>query len=170
MQSVYDRLGYCVIVVCEGMTDAETGDTITASASSIDVDAFGHKQMGGVADTLCTEIAAKLKIKARHDKPGTIQRMSMSLASTVDIQEACMVGAQAVKEAIAGETDYMVTLVRESNDPYKCVTGLAPLEEAALAEKKMPRDFMNEAGNMPTQKFIDYAMPLIGEPLSLIHI
>ena len=165
VQRVYDRLGYCFVVACEGVTDAETGDVITASASTIDVDAFGHKQMGGVADTLCKEIAPKLDIKARHDKPGTIQRMSMALASQVDIEEAYMVGAQAVREAISGKTDYMVTLVRESNDPYTCVTGLAPLEEAALAEKKMPRDFMNEAGNMPTQKFIDYARPLIGDPL-----
>ena len=165
VQRVYDRLGYCVIVVCEGLTDAKTGETITASASAIDVDSFGHKQMGGVADTLCKEIAAKLGIKARHDKPGTIQRMSMALASEVDVAEAYMVGAQAVKEAVSGKTDYMVTLVRESNDPYRCVTGLAPLEEAALAEKNMSRDFMNDAGNMPTQKFVEYARPLIGSPL-----
>jgi 6-phosphofructokinase 1 len=166
VQRVYDRLGYCVIVVCEGLTDADTGQTITASASSIDVDSFGHRQMGGVADTLCKEIAAKLKLKARFDKPGTIQRMSMALASRVDLDEAYMVGAQAVKEAVSGKTDFMVTLVRESNGPYRCVPGLAPLEEAALAEKKMPRDFVNESGNMPTEKFVEYARPLIGGPLA----
>ena len=165
VQRVYDRLGYGVIVVCEGLTDADTGEPITASASSIDVDAFGHKQMGGVADTLCKEIAARLKIKARYDKPGTIQRMSMGLASEVDLAEAHMIGAQAVREAVSGKTDCMVTLVRESNDPYKCGTGLVPLEEAALAEKKLPADYVNEAGNFPTERFAEYARPLIGGPL-----
>ena len=165
VQRVYDRLGYGVIVVCEGLTDADTGEPITASASSIDVDAFGHKQMGGVADTLCKEIAARLKIKARYDKPGTIQRMSMGLASEVDLAEAHMIGAQAVREAVSGKTDCMVTLVRESNDPYRCGTGLVPLEEAALAEKKLPADYVNEAGNFPTERFAEYARPLIGGPL-----
>lgn len=165
VQRVFDRLGYCLIVVCEGLTDAKTGDTIVASGSAIDVDAFGHKQMGGVADFLCKQIAANLKIKARHDKPGTIQRMSMTLSSKVDLEEAYRVGAQAVKEAVAGKSGYMVTLVRESNTPYRCETGLAPLQEAALAEKKLPLDYINEAGNLPTEKFVAYAMPLIGDPL-----
>ncbi|MCD6334913.1 MAG: 6-phosphofructokinase [Candidatus Latescibacterota bacterium] len=165
VQRVYDRLGYCVIVVCEGLTDADTGEPITASASAVDVDSFGHKQMGGVADTLCKEIAARLKIKARYDKPGTIQRMSMALASTVDLEEACMIGAQAVREAVSGKTDFMVSFVRESNDPYRCGTGLVPLSDAALAEKKLPSDYINEAGNFPTERFAEYARPLIGGPL-----
>ncbi|MFH1005891.1 MAG: 6-phosphofructokinase [Candidatus Latescibacterota bacterium] len=165
VQRVYDRLGYCVAVVCEGLTDADTGAPITASASSVDVDAFGHKQMGGVADTLCKEISAQLKIKARYDKPGTIQRMSMALSSQVDLQESYMVGAQAVREALSGKTGSMVTLVRESNHPYRCGTGLVPLADAALAEKKLPADYFNQAGNFPTEGFAKYARPLIGGPL-----
>lgn len=165
VQRVFDRLGYCLIVVCEGVTDAKTGDTIVASGTALDVDAFGHRQMGGVADFLCKQIEAHLKLKARHDKPGTIQRMSMALSSKVDVEEAYRVGTQAVKEAAAGRSGYMVTLVRESNTPYRCGTGLVPLQEAALAEKKLPTDYMNEAGNFPTEKFIAYAMPLIGDPL-----
>ena len=76
-----------------------------------------------------------------------------------------MVGAQAVREAVSGKTDCMVTLVRESNDPYTCGTGLVPLEKAALAEKKLPADYINEAGNFPTERFAEYARPLIGGPL-----
>ena len=44
-------------------------------------------------------------------------RAALALASNVDIAEAYMVGAQAVKEAVSGKTDCMVRLVRESNDP-----------------------------------------------------
>ena len=32
---------------------------------------------------------------------------------------------------------------------------------AANTEKKIPRDWINEEGNYPNQKFIDYALPLI---------
>ncbi|MCK5327988.1 MAG: 6-phosphofructokinase, partial [Candidatus Latescibacteria bacterium] len=63
------------------------------------------------------------------------------------------------------KTDYMVGFVRQSNDPYRCGTGLVPLEDAALAEKKLPADFINEAGNFPTERFAEYARPLIGGPL-----
>ena len=145
VQKVYDRLGHCVIAVCEG-AKGPGGETLKASGSTIDVDAFGHKQMGGVADLLCKEIAANLKLKARYDKPGTIQRMSAALASPVDQDEAYLAGQMAVRHAVAGVSDKMVTLVRESNDPYKCTTGLADLELIANAEKLMPDEFINEDG------------------------
>ena len=63
--------------------------------------------------------------------------------------------------AIECVTGKMVSLVRESNNPYKCVTGLADLDAVANGEKKVPREWINERGNMPTQAFDDYARPLI---------
>jgi len=164
VQSVYDRLGYVVVAVCEGVR-GEDGQPLVASSRTIDVDAFGHVQMGGVSDFLCRLVSSKLGLKARFDKPGTIQRVSMSLASSVDLQEAYTVGQMAVRHAIEGVTDQMVTLVRESSDPYVCTTGLAPLAEVANAEKLLPDDYINENGNGMTDKFREYALPLIGEPL-----
>ena len=76
-----------------------------------------------------------------------------------------MVGEAAVRYAAGGETDKMVILVRETGPEYRCTTGLADLEEIANAEKKLPDEFINAEGNFVTQKFIDYAMPLIGGPL-----
>jgi len=37
------------------------------------------------------------------------------------------------------------------------------LSEVAVHAKPMPDDFINEQGNFPTQKFLDYARPLVGE-------
>jgi 6-phosphofructokinase 1 len=164
VQKVYDKLGYVVVVVCEGVK-GENGQTLVASAKEIDVDAFGHKQMGGVADFLCQLVAQRLKLKARFDKPGTIQRMFIPTASSVDLEEAYLVGQRAVKTAVEGKTGLMVTLKRISDHPYKCDTDLAPLKEIANAEKLLPDNFINQAGNFPTQNFIDYAKPLIGEEL-----
>jgi 6-phosphofructokinase 1 len=41
------------------------------------------------------------------------------------------------------------------------VTGLADLDAVANGEKKVPREWINERGNMLTQAYIDYAKPLI---------
>ena len=64
-----------------------------------------------------------------------------------------------------GETGVMVTIVRLSDEPYAWETGLAPVSAIANREKKLPADYMNEAGNYPTEAFMRYARPLIGDPL-----
>lgn len=164
VESVYKKLGRVVITVCEGLKD-ENGECIVASKSKIDKDNFGHAQLGGVADYLCKLIAKELKIKARFDKPGTIQRTSMMCASETDIEEAYMVGRDAVKTAIEGKSGYMVTLVREKGKKYRCSTGLVRLEEVANKVKMVPEKFINKEGNFVTKEFMEYVKPLIGGPL-----
>ncbi|MCE5262176.1 MAG: 6-phosphofructokinase [Deltaproteobacteria bacterium] len=161
---VYRKLGYALITCCEGLKD-ENGEYLTASKRALDTDKFGHKQLGGVGEMLCGMIADGLKIKARADKPGTIQRVSALLASRVDAAEAYATGAQAVKHAVEGESGHMVTLEREPGREYACRTGTISLSEVANKEKKIPRDFINAEGNGVAQSFLDYVTPLIGDPL-----
>jgi 6-phosphofructokinase 1 len=164
VKRIFDRLGYCVIAVCEGLKD-EKGETLVASQRAVDVDAFGHRQLGGVADYLCDQIARNLNIKARFDKPGTVQRMSMLAVSEVDLEESYLVGQTAMRYAAGGGSGQMITLVRKAGKSYKCTTGLAALEDVANAEKAVPDEFINEEGNFVTPAFIEYARPLIGGPL-----
>jgi len=164
VERVYRKLGYALITCCEGLKD-ENGDYLTASNRSLDTDRFGHKQLGGVGETLCGMIAEGLKIKARADKPGTIQRVSAALASRVDLEEAYITGVQAVRHAVEGKSGYMVTLEREPGVAYACKTGIVSLEEVANREKRVPREFIDAEGNGVTRAFLDYVTPLIGEPL-----
>ncbi|MGH2405953.1 MAG: 6-phosphofructokinase, partial [bacterium] len=164
VERVYRRLGHAVITVCEGLRD-ERGEYLAASGRAVDVDRFGHKQLGGVAGVLCEMVAEGLGLKARWDKPGTIQRVSMLAASPVDLEEAYEVGRAAVRHAVAGEDGAMVTLVRTSSDPYRCTTGLAPLERVANAERRVPDTFITPEGHDVTEAFLAYARPLIGGPL-----
>jgi len=164
VKSVYDRLGRVVICVCEGLKD-ENGEYLKASTKQIDTDKFGHVQLGGVADYLVNLISENLNLKARYDKPGTIQRVSMICASQIDLDEAYRVGQVAISKAVDGESDKMVTLVRKGNDPYECETGLVDLEKVALRTKKVPDEFINKESNFVSQKFLEYAKPLIGGPL-----
>ena len=164
VERVYRKLGYALITCCEGLRD-ENGDYLTASQRSLDTDRFGHRQLGGVGETLCGIIADGLKIKARADKPGTIQRVSALLASPVDVEEAYATGAQAVKHAVEGKSGWMVTLEREPGAEYACKTGIVSLEEVANREKKVPREFINAEGTGVTGAFLEYVTPLIGSPL-----
>lgn len=156
-RAALSRYRYCVVVVGEGLVDAE-GRQIAADDK---VDAFGHKQLGGIGDYLRKWIEEKTKFKARAAKLGIVQRAATHLMSRTDRDEAYEVGQAAVRAAIAGETGKMVTLVRESNSPYQCRTGLAPLADIANGEKLLPKDWIAENGISMKQEFLDYARPLI---------
>lgn len=164
VESVYKERGGVVIAACEGLKLPD-GTLVAAFQDSINIDAFGHPELGGLGQYLVDLVVKELKLKARLDKPGTMQRSSGVCASEVDRQEAYHVGAAAVDRAAAGTSGYMVTLVRESNAPYCCTTGLAPLEDVANAEKSLPDEFINSAGNFVTAAFKEYARPLLGGPL-----
>lgn len=160
VNEVYRKYKRCFIVAGEGLRDKD-GNYISADTSQIARDSFGHAQLGGAAETLKVLIQERLKIKARTNRAGTAQRSAMHFASLTDRDEAYMCGQMAVQYALEGVTGKMVSLVRESNDPYLCKTGLADLDEVANGEKKVPREWINERGNFPTQELVDYVRPLI---------
>ena len=128
-------------------------------------DGFGHARPIGAAGQLCELVGERLGVRARWDRPGTIQRMSSSHVSPVDLAEARMVGGAAVQAACSGETDVMVTLVREQGGEYSCSTGLAPLEKIVGRERLLPESFFDPDSLMPTEEFRRYALPLVGPGL-----
>jgi len=160
VREVYKRLGKVFIVVGEGLKDKD-GKYVTADSGSFAKDAFGHVQLGGVADMLKVVIEKEVGIKARWNKLGTNQRAAMHFASLTDVKEAWMCGAAAVKAAMKGVNDKMITLVRAKGDKYKCTTGLAELRDVANGEKKVPRDYINKQGNHITEACRRHIGPLI---------
>ncbi len=158
VQRVLKREKYCLIVVGEGLVDAD-GNYVSAAEST---DAFGHAQLGGAAEYLQSLIEQNLPgIKARSVKLGMAQRAAVHAGSKTDSDEAYLAGQAAVKAAIRGETDKMVTLLRGDQDHYTVETGLAPLSEIANGVKKLPREWINEDGISMNHQFLRYATPLI---------
>jgi 6-phosphofructokinase 1 len=104
-------------------------------------------------------------LRARYDRPGTVQRMSMALASPVDLAEAEAVGREAVRLALASVSDRMVTLVREGDEPYRCGLGTVELAAIANTERHLPDAFIGADGRSLTPAFAAYARPLLGGPL-----
>ena len=84
-------------------------------------------------------------------------------ASAVDLDEAYRCGVEAVKLAEKGESGFMVSIKRTSNNPYTIEFGKVPLKEVAVSAKPMSMEFFNSEGNHVSQKFIDYIKPLAGE-------
>lgn len=160
VKEVHKTLGRVFIVVGEGLKNAK-GNYVTADSGAFSKDSFGHQQLGGVADMLKVVIEKEVGIKTRWNKLGTNQRSAMHFASLTDINEAYLCGRMAVKHALRGENGKMVTLVRESDSPYVCTTGLAALREVANGEKKMPSDYINDRGNHITEAMRDYVRPLV---------
>jgi len=160
-----EKYGRVVIALSEGMLD-ETGETIGEQYAAVEVDAFGHRLKGGTVEHLSQALRDIVGIKVRYDKPNYLQRSCGEAISSVDRKEAYLVGREAVRVAVVGHSDVMVTLVREAGPKYHCVTGLTPLANVADAVRTLPDDFMNEAGNFPTGGFLNYARPLIGAPLT----
>ncbi|MDD3169660.1 MAG: 6-phosphofructokinase [Eubacteriales bacterium] len=159
---VYEEKGDVLVAVSEGIVD-ENGRYISEilSENQKAKDAFGHVQMGGLASTLANYANSKINAKVRGIEFGIIQRCAAHISSETDANEAYMAGEAAFQAAEAGETDKMVAFERGAGPEYVCKTVLVDLSDVANFEKKVPREWVNEAGNGLLQPFIDYAMPLI---------
>ncbi|MGO1395298.1 MAG: 6-phosphofructokinase [Halomonas sp.] len=149
--------GYCVIVVSEGAR-YEDG-TFLADAGN--TDAFGHRQLGGVAPTLAGMIKQDLGYKYHWAVADYLQRAARHLASKTDVEQAYAVGREAVTLALAGKNAMMPAIRRISQVPYQWDVISAPLSQVANQEKFMPRDFISENGLGITQACRDYLSPLI---------
>jgi 6-phosphofructokinase 1 len=156
---VVDEREHCVIALSEGAV-VDTGED--------EVDAFGHQMKGGAADYVAALLKDRLGLKVRMDKPNYLQRSFSSTISEVDADEAYRVGRAAVRLALAGESGVMTTLVRLPGEGYRCETGSASLDGIANAEKFLPEEYLNAAGNDVTEAFVEYARPLIGGELPAI--
>ena len=160
VETTYKEKGNCIIAVSEGIHYADGRFVAEAEISA--TDGFGHAQLGGLAAKLAAAVKNKTGAKVRPIEFSLMQRSAAHLASQTDIDEAFLAGKAAVENAVAGETGKMVGFVREFVDgKYKCAISLQPLTVTANAEKKIPREWINEAGSNVTQELIDYVLPLI---------
>lgn len=165
VRAVYQELGYCVVVLSENQKD-HNGRVLGSDDQPRHVDAFGHAYHDSPAVYLSRLVAEELGLRARYDRPGSIQRSLAACVSGTDRQEALMVGQMAVRYALDGQTDCMVVLVRREGDGYRCETSTAPLEAIANRHRPLPPEFIASTGNHITEAFRHYAQPLIGGPLA----
>jgi len=163
VEEVYRREGYVVVVAAESLRD-EQGQSLGA-IGQIGTDAFQHPMLSGTAQHLVELVKNEMKLRARFDKPGDLQRMASFSVSITDRDEAYQVGKMGSKALLDGESDKMITIVRFDEPVYHCTTGLVELAQIANAQRLLPDEYLDESKTMVTQAFYDYALPLIGDPI-----
>jgi len=154
--SVRDH-GYCSIVVSEGARHAD--GTFLADAGT--TDAFGHKQLGGVAPVVAGIVKEALGFKYHWAVSDYLQRSARHVASATDVEHARAVGQAAVELALEGRTGVMPVIERMADEPYQWRIGTAPLDAIANHEKKMPAEYIDESGFGITEAARRYLEPLI---------
>ena len=134
-----------VVAVSEGVKTAD-GRYVCELTDGIDfVDAFGHKQLTGTARFLAEKINREVGCKTRAIEFNSLQRCASHIVS-----------------------GKMIILKRVSDDPYICVTDIYDVHKIANVEKKVPRNWINEAGDYVTEEFVNYIRPLIQAELTPI--
>jgi 6-phosphofructokinase len=157
VQESVERYGHCAIVVSEGLRHL---DGTFLSESGL-VDAFGHKQLGGVAPCVAQLIKDKLGYKYHYAISDYLQRSARHIASKTDVEQAYALGKAAVEFALSGKNAVMPTIVRTPGKNYQWTIGEAPLEKVANVEVSLPRDYITDDGFGITSKAREYLAPLI---------
>ena len=158
VKETVEKRGYCVIVVSEGVQDAD-GKFLAEAGTK---DAFGHAQLGGVGPVVAQMTQQAFGYKFHWAVADYLQRSARHIASKVDVEQAYAVGKAAVELALKGKNAVMPVIVRKSSKPYRWSIGEAPLSAIANQEKKVPRDFITADGFGITAACRRYLLPLIG--------
>jgi 6-phosphofructokinase 1 len=80
----------------------------------------------------------------------------------VDLDEAYLVGRQAVSVAVEHGSGYMATILREPGSSYRALYDKVPLEAVANSERSFPAAWIAPSRTDVTDEFVDYARPLVG--------
>lgn len=156
--------GHVVMVLSENQPGPD-GHVLGSGAQPRHVDAFGHAYFDSPAEHLVSQIRGQLGLRARWEKYGTLQRMSISCRSEADAAQALAVGQEAVRLALVGQADQMAVVQRESDMPYRWTLSTAPLAAVANEQRLLPAEMIPEPRTGPTAAFRRYAEPLLGSPL-----
>ncbi len=148
---------YCVVVVSEGARYRDGRFLADAGTT----DAFGHKQLGGVAQVVAQLVRDALGFKFHYAIADYLQRSARHIASATDAKQAYAVGKSAVELALAGHNSIMTTIVRKSDRPYRWSIGEAPLSRVANREKMMPKRYIRADGFGITAACRRYLAPLV---------
>jgi len=157
VKETVERVGYCTVVVSEGVKNA-AGQFLAEAGTR---DAFGHTQLGGAAPVIAGLVKQKFGYKYHWALPDYLQRAARHIASKVDAEQAYAVGKAAVEYALKGHNAVMPVIVRTSDKPYRWKIESAPLEKIANHEKKLPKGFIRPDGYGITAAARRYLEPLI---------
>lgn len=158
VEDAYEEKKYCIIAMSEGVP--------LDKVNFAGVDSFGHSNLEGVSQTAAALINHKLGLPTRVIADTSLQRSDAFSITGVDSFEAEMVGREAVKAILSGESGKMVALERISNNPYESQAILVDANKIANLEKRIPANWLISSKEI-SNEFLDYLSPLIKERIGI---
>lgn len=157
-----------VVAVSEGILFSD-GHYVGEGTQSGSADVFGHKYLGGTGKALEVAVKKELGCKVRSVELNLPQRCAAHCASLCDLSESVEAGQAGVEAAVIGATGAMVSILRAPErgkaDSYSVSYETSEISGIANKVRSVPREFINDAGNMVTDECLAYIRPLIqGEP------
>ena len=121
-------------------------------------------RLGGIGKQLAELTKQRLELPPEPitDILGYIQRASSLGRSTVDAEEARMVGRHAIQAVLRGESGQMVTIQRTADAPYAARYGLVPLTDAANQTRTLDAQYLLPDQYDVPDNFLTYLEPLVG--------
>lgn len=160
LQETVRNTGWAVATVAEGIRYAN-GRMVYQAASPGQADPLRRPMTGGVSRYLAELVSTRLGIRCRSEMPGLLGRAAMGYVSPRDLEDADVVGRDAIAALANGQRDVMVALDPLTGDEPSH-TSLVPIERASGEERSIPSDWLCR-GNIPVnEKFLEYVQPLVG--------
>ena len=157
-----------VVAVSEGVKNPDGSYLSESKGRAVDV--FGHAALSGTAKVLEGLVKEQIGCKVRSIELNLMQRCAAHLASANDLQESRMLGMTAADRALNGQSGQMAVVIRTQDEPYRVRYGAEDISLIANLEKKVPDEWINEAGNDVTEEMLTYLRPLIhGDVTPLTH-
>nr|WP_245347586.1 diphosphate--fructose-6-phosphate 1-phosphotransferase [Oceanobacillus polygoni] len=118
-----------------------------------------NKYNGGISYKIANEIQQHIAIKTNITIPNSIY--TCSVGAQLDLEEAELIGKEAITIALAGETGKMVGMERVNYTPYEIKIKSVPLSHIYGKERGLPSHFWDDANQLPTLAFREYMQPFI---------
>lgn len=164
IKTAIEKYGWCYIVIGEGAV-WDNGQPVSAAVERDNFSNIEFGAMGGASAALGLHslIRERTGYRGEFQITESLSMCAIDRASQLDLEEARTCGRKAVELALSGRSGVMVTIQRNSTDPYSVMYASEGLERVAVRAKPMPDSFINEAGNFPTEEFLEYLSPLVGD-------
>ncbi|RHM58973.1 6-phosphofructokinase [Coprobacillus sp. AF33-1AC] len=160
IHEVFKKKRCVVIAVSEGIKDKD-GHFLDDDSKYAKKDAFGHVLHSGTGKMLESLVFKEFGCKVRSIELNVLQRCAMHIGSKTDLNESFVVGQKAIETALEGKSGQVMGFKRLCNDPYHIDYISSDVRDIANLEQKIPRNWINEAGNDINQELYDYLYPLI---------
>jgi len=163
VKQCHERFGWVSVVCGEGICYADgtpvSASTVTDNFANIEFGAMGG---ASVAMVLHAMIRQQFGWRGEFQVTESLPMCAADRTSPLDVEEAYACGRRAVELAESGQSGIMVSIVRQSNRPYRATLETVPLADVAARAKPMPPEYLDPGRSDVTAAYLEYLRPLVG--------